>query len=159
MWKPPLPTPIFPISQMLVPGLEHARDLQNNEYCLGRFWPVPSSDPFPSPRLCYSHFCSRSRKTKSDCSCWLRFWSLAKCISSTFLARPPPPPAEARTFQAPEMPQLPSLRSLTRAPWAHPVRGTRPAPPGYSNRLGQRRREQLAASWWAELGPGASGRP
>lgn len=48
--------------------------------------------------------------------------ALQSVFTSTFRA-----PAEARTFYALEMPQLPSLGSLTRAPWAHSARGSRPA--------------------------------
>ena len=121
MWKPPPPTPIFPIPQMIVPCLEDTRNYRIISI-LYDFVRVPLI-PFLSlaPRL-YSHLCYRSRKTKSDCSSWLRFWSFAKCFSSPSLA-----PAEARTFHALEMPPLPSPGSLLRAPWAHPVRGTRPA--------------------------------
>lgn len=82
---------------MLVPGLEHARHYRIMSIVLddsGQFHPLI---PFPHPASA-THICYRSRKTKSDCSCWLRFWSFAKCFSSTFLAPPHPHPRGSTNF-------------------------------------------------------------
>lgn len=80
-------------------------------------------------------------------------WSFAKCFTSTFRA-----PAEARTFHALEMPQLPSLGSLTRAPWAHPARGSRPALAGVFKSVWAAARGAAAGFLVAVLRPVASGR-
>lgn len=56
------------------------------------------------------------------------------------------------------MPQLPSLGSLTRAPWAHPARGSRPALAGVFKSVWAAARGAAAGFLVAVLRPVASGR-
>ena len=98
MWKPPLPTPIFPISQMLVPGLEHGRDYGIMSVVLddsGRFHPlIPLPHPASATHISVIGQEKQNQTVVAGC--------VSGALQSVLVALAPP--AEARTFQAPEMP-------------------------------------------------------